>query len=290
MSSVSSATLGIQQGLAIGRWRPASAEQSGGRGAVPRATKDFPWPPGIGGWPGNVGVFSSRRRAQACLVAAPPIAGTRRQRRTAHPRRELLDLRPARRWQEPSRLRRRQRAIGPRPRAVVPPHGEVAPDRRTRREILRDPTAGSMIPGRSRHRAQTRPPHRLASARDYPECRNSHFAPNRSDEGARSPGRDGRILPPPPVTPRCRPPTPIGVGKGFRPPRPPNRTCGFPAYGSPVGGFLIGDVSLPARPGTGRTARRLRRRHSSSVDGRPGSVRGPVASPACAAARAAVCG
>jgi hypothetical protein len=28
------------------------------------------------------------------------------------------------------------------------------------------------------------------------------------------------------------------------PPRPPNRTCGFPAYGSPVGGFLIGSVSL----------------------------------------------
>jgi hypothetical protein len=32
--------------------------------------------------------------------------------------------------------------------------------------------------------------------------------------------------------------------KGLAPPRPPNRTCGFPAYGSPVGGFLIGSVSL----------------------------------------------
>jgi hypothetical protein len=32
----------------------------------------------------------------------------------------------------------------------------------------------------------------------------------------------------------------IGVGKGFRPPRPPNRACGSPAHGSPVDGFLIG--------------------------------------------------
>ena len=29
----------------------------------------------------------------------------------------------------------------------------------------------------------------------------------------------------------------IGVGKGFRPPRPPNRACGSSAHGSPVGGF-----------------------------------------------------
>jgi hypothetical protein len=32
----------------------------------------------------------------------------------------------------------------------------------------------------------------------------------------------------------------IGVGKGKAPPRPPNRACGSPAHGSPVGGFLIG--------------------------------------------------
>jgi len=31
----------------------------------------------------------------------------------------------------------------------------------------------------------------------------------------------------------------IGVGKA-EPPRPPNRTCGSPAYGSPVSGFHIG--------------------------------------------------
>ena len=36
----------------------------------------------------------------------------------------------------------------------------------------------------------------------------------------------------------------IGVGIGLRRPRPPNRTGGFPAYGSPVGGFLVGTVSL----------------------------------------------
>src|SRR5262245_60734928 len=32
----------------------------------------------------------------------------------------------------------------------------------------------------------------------------------------------------------------IGVGKGSRPPRPPNRAGGSPAHGSPVGSFLIG--------------------------------------------------
>jgi hypothetical protein len=32
----------------------------------------------------------------------------------------------------------------------------------------------------------------------------------------------------------------IGVGNGSRRPRPPNRACGFPAHGSPVGSFLIG--------------------------------------------------
>ena len=36
----------------------------------------------------------------------------------------------------------------------------------------------------------------------------------------------------------------IGVGNGFRRPRPPNRACGFPAHGSPVGGFLIGIGTL----------------------------------------------
>lgn len=35
--------------------------------------------------------------------------------------------------------------------------------------------------------------------------------------------------------------------EGFWPPLPPNRTGGFPAYGSPVGGFSIETVSLLAR-------------------------------------------
>src|ERR1700733_8161264 len=43
----------------------------------------------------------------------------------------------------------------------------------------------------------------------------------------------------------------IGVGKAFAPPLPPNRTSGFPAYVSPVDGFLIGTVSLSARPRPG---------------------------------------
>jgi hypothetical protein len=41
--------------------------------------------------------------------------------------------------------------------------------------------------------------------------------------------------------------SPIGVGNGFRRPRPPNRACGSPAHGSPVGGFLIGIGSLTHR-------------------------------------------
>src|SRR3979409_36506 len=53
----------------------------------------------------------------------------------------------------------------------------------------------------------------------------------------------------------------IGVGKGFDPPRPPNRTCGFLAYGSPVGGFLIGGVSHHARPLLLRAVLLLRRMH-----------------------------
>jgi len=40
----------------------------------------------------------------------------------------------------------------------------------------------------------------------------------------------------------------IGVGIGVGRPRPPNRTGGFPACGSPVGGFFIETVSLLARP------------------------------------------
>jgi len=34
----------------------------------------------------------------------------------------------------------------------------------------------------------------------------------------------------------------IGVGKAFRPPLPPNRTCGSPAYGSPVSGFTFARI------------------------------------------------
>src|SRR5262245_55705452 len=43
--------------------------------------------------------------------------------------------------------------------------------------------------------------------------------------------------------------TPAGAAdrgrEGLSPPRPPNRTGGFPAYGSPVGGFLIGSAASP---------------------------------------------
>ena len=46
----------------------------------------------------------------------------------------------------------------------------------------------------------------------------------------------------------------IGVGIGATRPRPPNRTGGFPAYGSPVGGFFIETVSLLAGPGETRPA------------------------------------
>ena len=35
--------------------------------------------------------------------------------------------------------------------------------------------------------------------------------------------------------------------EGLCPPRPPNRACGSPAHGSPVVGFLIGNVSLAHR-------------------------------------------
>ena len=55
--------------------------------------------------------------------------------------------------------------------------------------------------------------------------------------------------------------------EGFTPPRPPNRACGFPAHGSPVGGFLIGGVSRRARLHMWRTARHLRRSHWASVYG-----------------------
>ena len=65
----------------------------------------------------------------------------------------------------------------------------------------------------------------------------------------------------------------IGVGIGFRRPRPPNRTGGFPAYGSPVGGFFIETVSLIARRCEARTARhsrstRFRQRTCAALPGR----------------------
>src|SRR5712692_2796794 len=58
----------------------------------------------------------------------------------------------------------------------------------------------------------------------------------------------------------------IGVGIGLHRPRPPNRTGGFLAYGSPVGGFFIETVSLIARPCEARTARHSRRRYLASFD------------------------
>ena len=79
----------------------------------------------------------------------------------------------------------------------------------------------------------------------------------------------------------------IGVGIGFRRPLPPNRTGGFPAYGSPVGGFFIETVSRITRPCEARTARLPRRRHLASVDGRRGRCPDRGAFPACAGRRAA---
>ena len=38
------------------------------------------------------------------------------------------------------------------------------------------------------------------------------------------------------------------------PPRPPNRACGSPAHGSPVGGFLIGIGAQPTRAITSQTS------------------------------------
>ncbi len=81
-------------------------------------------------------------------------------------------------------------------------------------------------------------------------------------------------------------PSMIGVGKGSRPPLPPNRTGGFPAYGSPVGGFLIGTVSRSGRPCEVRTARQSRRKHLASGDGRLDSSQHSGVSPACAEALA----
>src|SRR3990172_2544316 len=77
----------------------------------------------------------------------------------------------------------------------------------------------------------------------------------------------------------------IGVGIGSHRPRPPNRTGGFPAYGSPVGGFFIETVSLFARPCEARTTRLPRSRHLASVGDRRSYARRPVASPVCAGAR-----
>src|ERR1019366_4304236 len=80
----------------------------------------------------------------------------------------------------------------------------------------------------------------------------------------------------------------IGVGKSFGPPRPPNRTGGFPAYGSPVGGFLIGNVSRSAKLFPVRAAQPARRMRWASVDGRLARARRRSAFPVCAGARAAV--
>src|SRR4051794_4737107 len=52
----------------------------------------------------------------------------------------------------------------------------------------------------------------------------------------------------------------IGVGKAL-PPLPPNRTGGFPAYGSPVSGSHIGSVSHSDGPCLARAAQRQRRMH-----------------------------
>src|SRR5271157_1835071 len=79
----------------------------------------------------------------------------------------------------------------------------------------------------------------------------------------------------------------IGVGIGFRRPLPPNRTGGFLAYGSPVGGFFIETVSPITRPCEARTARLPRRRHLAIVDGRRGRRPALGAFPACAGRRAA---
>ena len=90
------------------------------------------------------------------------------------------------------------------------------------------------------------------------------------------------------VTGRIIAPSMIGVGIGFRRPLPPNRTGGFPAYGSPVGGFFIEAVSLLARLLQVRTVRHSRRRRSASADDRLGCIRDPAAYPVCAGPRAGV--
>src|ERR1700736_1512286 len=82
----------------------------------------------------------------------------------------------------------------------------------------------------------------------------------------------------------------IGVGKSCGSPRPPNRTGGFPACGSPVGGFLIGSVSRRAVLFAARAARLARRRHWASVDGPRDGARTLGAFAACAASRADVGG
>jgi glycosyltransferase involved in cell wall biosynthesis len=63
-----------------------------------------------------------------------------------------------------------------------------------------------------------------------------------------------------------RPPGEDRGRDGSSPPLPPNRTGGFPAYGSPVGGFFIETVSRSARLCRVRTARLWRRRHWASAD------------------------
>ena len=78
----------------------------------------------------------------------------------------------------------------------------------------------------------------------------------------------------------------IGVENGSRRPRPPNRTCGSPAYGSPVGSYLIGIVSLQASPYAWRTGQLVRRRLLASVDDHYNIGRSRDVSPACAIALA----
>src|SRR5258708_9280536 len=67
----------------------------------------------------------------------------------------------------------------------------------------------------------------------------------------------------------------IGVGSidWFRCPLPPNRTCEFPAYGSPVGGFTCERTDRPVhrRPASCR-AQALQSKQSASVFGRHRSL------------------
>src|SRR4029450_13044807 len=81
---------------------------------------------------------------------------------------------------------------------------------------------------------------------------------------------------------------PIGVGNGSRRPRPPNRACGSPAHGSPVGGFLIGIGSLASRLYAWGTGPGARRNGWASADDPLDKLPCPVASPAFAVSLATV--